>query len=141
MNEFTLPAAKFANDAATAAALFTEDAQFQVNETSTWKGPQEIQTGLAQKLAEFKGMHAGEANALSDDERSEFVRTHLTLIATAAAARLKDDPGAETVAIETGQLRREDASRAPDRRNSGDRRKGDRRKADRGPPGTERRRS
>ena len=92
-------------------------------------------------LAEFKGMHAGEANALSDDERSEFVRTHLTLIATAAAARLKDDPGAETVAIETGQLRREDASRAPDRRNSGDRRKGDRRKADRGPPGTERRRS
>src|SRR4051794_13798722 len=73
-------------------------------------------------LAEFKGLQPGQGSALSDDERSEFVRTHLTLIATAAAARLKDNPGAETVTIETGQLRREDSSRAAERRQTADRR-------------------
>ena len=93
-------------------------------------------------IAEFKGLHAGQGNELPDDERSQFVRTHLTLIATAAAARLKDNPGAETVTIETGQLRREDSSRASERRAGGDRRKGDRRKRNAGPPrGVERRRS
>lgn len=93
-------------------------------------------------IAEFQGMHVGQANALTDDDRSEFVRRHLTLIASAAAARLKDDPGAESVSIETGQLRREDMSRAPDRRVAGDRRKGDRRRSNQGPPGgRERRRS
>jgi hypothetical protein len=93
-------------------------------------------------IAEFKGLHAGQANALSDEDRSEFVRTHLTLIATAAAARLRDDPATEQVTIETGQLRREDAARAPAERRQGDRRKGDRRKRNVGPPtGVERRRS
>ena len=93
-------------------------------------------------IAEFKGLRAGLAAALSDDERSEFVRTHLTLIATAAAARVKDDPDADTVTIETGQLRRDDVGKEPDRRHGGDRRKGDRRKRNAGPPtGVERRRS
>jgi hypothetical protein len=93
-------------------------------------------------IAEFKGLRAGQGSALSDDERSEFVRTHLTMIAAAAAARLNDDPGAEQVSIETGQLRREDISRAAERRAGGDRRKGDRRKKNLGPPGgRERRRS
>ena len=44
------------SDAATAAALFTKDAEFQVNETTTWKGPAEIESGLKGKFAEFKGM-------------------------------------------------------------------------------------
>jgi hypothetical protein len=93
-------------------------------------------------IAEFQGLPRGQAGSLSDDERSQFVRTHLTLIATAASARVKDSPDAETVSIETGQLRREDSSRASERRGGGDRRKGDRRKRNVGPPkGVERRRS
>jgi hypothetical protein len=93
-------------------------------------------------IAEFQGLPRGQAAALSDDERSQFVRTHLTLIATAASAGVKDNPDAETVSVETGQLRREDSSRASERRAGGDRRKGDRRKRNVGPPtGVERRRS
>jgi hypothetical protein len=92
-------------------------------------------------IAEFMGLRGSQANSLADDGRSEFVRTHLTLIATAAAARLKDDPGTDTVSIETGQLRQEDRGRAPDRRESTDRRKGDRRQRNLGPKGAERRRS
>src|SRR5262249_29250987 len=54
-----LAAAFNAGDAATAAALFTDDAEFQMNDNlklTTWKGPAEIEAGLKQKFAEFKGM-------------------------------------------------------------------------------------
>ena len=43
-------------DAATAACLFAEDAELQVNETLTWKGRAEIEAGLKGKFAEFKGL-------------------------------------------------------------------------------------
>jgi dihydroxy-acid dehydratase len=59
-----LAAAFNAGDAACAAALFTDDAEFQVNETTTWKGPAEIETGLTQKFAEFKGMVRAELGQL-----------------------------------------------------------------------------
>ena len=39
-----------------AAALFAEDGEFQVDETLTWKGRAEIEAGLEQKFAEFKGL-------------------------------------------------------------------------------------
>lgn len=64
------------------------------------------------------------STGLSDDERCEFVRTKLPLVVTAAKARLRDDPAADGVTIDAGDLPR------PDGR-SGDRRKGDRRKAER----------
>ncbi|MEI6350755.1 MAG: dihydroxy-acid dehydratase [Verrucomicrobiota bacterium] len=43
------------SDAATAAALFTEDAAFHVNDTLTWQGAAAIQAGLGQKFKEFGG--------------------------------------------------------------------------------------
>jgi hypothetical protein len=74
------------------------------------------------------------AAALTDDDRNEFVRTHLTLILQAAAQRVRDsDPGASTVTIDAGQLRH-GTSPADERRSGGDRRKGDRRKVNLGPP-------
>jgi len=53
-----------AGDAATAAALFTEDGEFQVNENVTWKGPAEIEAGLKEKLAEMKGLVRAELGQL-----------------------------------------------------------------------------
>jgi hypothetical protein len=74
------------------------------------------------------------AAALSEDDRNEFVRTHLALILQAAAERLRDtDRGASSVIIDAGQLR-QGASRSGERRQGGDRRKGDRRKVNLGPP-------
>ncbi|HEV2211611.1 MAG TPA: dihydroxy-acid dehydratase [Verrucomicrobiae bacterium] len=51
-------------DAETAAALFTEDAEFQVNESTTWKGPSAIAAGLAEKFTGFKGMVRAELGQL-----------------------------------------------------------------------------
>ncbi|MCX6906201.1 MAG: dihydroxy-acid dehydratase, partial [Verrucomicrobia bacterium] len=51
-----LAAAFNAGDAAAAAALFAEDAEFQVDETTTWKGVAAIEAGLKEKFAEFKGL-------------------------------------------------------------------------------------
>jgi hypothetical protein len=84
------------------------------------------------------------AAAMSEAERGEFVRTHLTLVNTAATAKLRNIGGdADAVAIEEGDL----GGRAPRRpappdgeRRSTDRRKGDRRKANLGPPPTGERR-
>jgi len=42
-------------DASAAACLFAEEAELQVNESLTWKGPAEIEAGLKGKFAEFKG--------------------------------------------------------------------------------------
>lgn len=93
-------------------------------------------------IAEFKGLSFGQSASLSENDRNEFVRTHLTLIATAAAALVSDDPDADAVSLETGQLRRVDRPGTSERRTGADRRKGDRRRRNAGPPGgRERRRS
>jgi dihydroxy-acid dehydratase len=51
-----LAAAFNAEDASAAACLFTEDAEFQVDEGLTWKGQGEIEAGLKGKFAGFKGL-------------------------------------------------------------------------------------
>ncbi|HEX6604097.1 MAG TPA: hypothetical protein VF027_04375 [Sphingomicrobium sp.] len=70
------------------------------------------------------------AGAMSDDDRCEFVRTHLPLVIAAAKSRLRDtDPTANAVVIDAGDLPRP-GGRGGDRR-SGERRKGERRKSER----------
>jgi dihydroxy-acid dehydratase len=59
-----LAAAFNANDAATASLLFSEDAEFKFIEGTAWKGPKEIETGLAQKLAEYRGLVRAELGQL-----------------------------------------------------------------------------
>jgi dihydroxy-acid dehydratase len=59
-----LAAALNTGDASAAAALFTDDGEFQVNDKVTWKGPAEIEGGLKEKLAEFKGMVRAELGQL-----------------------------------------------------------------------------
>jgi hypothetical protein len=58
--------------------------------------------------------------AMSDDDRCEFVRTHLPQVIAAVQANLRGNAGASTIVIGAGQLTA-----------SGDRRKGERRKTDR----------
>ena len=70
------------------------------------------------------------AQAMTDEDRREFVRTHLSVVATSAKDRLGNtDADADSVMIDAGQLGTQDGGRTGDRRR-GDRRKGDRRKAD-----------
>lgn len=77
----------------------------------------------------FLGLPAPRAEAMSEDDRCEFVRTHLALVLTAAKAQLREgNPAAETIAIEGGQLGGESGGQFGDRR-KGERRKTDRRKA------------
>lgn len=45
-----------AADAATAALLFAEDGELQVDESATWKGRAQIEQALAEKFSEFKGL-------------------------------------------------------------------------------------
>jgi len=59
-----LAAAFNVGDAAAAAALFTEEGEFQVDETTTWKGPAAIEAGLKEKLAGFKGLVRAELGHL-----------------------------------------------------------------------------
>jgi len=59
-----LAAAFNANDAAAAAALFSADGEFHVDEAVTWKGPAEIEAGLKEKLGDFKGMVRAELGQL-----------------------------------------------------------------------------
>jgi dihydroxy-acid dehydratase len=61
-----LAAAFNAGDAALCAALFADDAEFQLDETTTWKGAAEIEAGFRQKLAEFKGQVRAELGCLRD---------------------------------------------------------------------------
>ena len=74
-----------------------------------------------------------QAAEMTDDDRREFVRANLKLLAGAAADQVRDsDPDAATVLLErlTGQ-----AAKPREERRRGDRRKGgDRRKANLGPP-------
>jgi hypothetical protein len=65
-----------------------------------------------------------QATGMSERDRCEFVRTHMPLVVAAAKARLRDDPAAEALVIDGGQLPR------PDGR-SGDRRKTERRDKER----------
>lgn len=93
-----------------------------------------------QAIEAFLRLPPDRAAALSDDDRNEFVRTNLTLILQAAAERLRaGDPGASTVAIDTGQLPQA-INHSGERRQGSDRRKGDRRKVNLGPPPTGERR-
>jgi len=59
-----LAAAFNVGDAATAAALFTEDAELHVDDTTTWKGRAAIEAGLKEKFAGFKGMVRAELGQL-----------------------------------------------------------------------------
>jgi dihydroxy-acid dehydratase len=59
-----LAAAFNVGDAAAAACLFSEDAEFQVNETTTWIGPAAIEAGLKEKFVGFKGMVRAELGQL-----------------------------------------------------------------------------
>ena len=51
-----LAAAFNAGDAAACASLFTEDAEFALDDTNSWKGAAAIREGLTTKFAEFKGL-------------------------------------------------------------------------------------
>jgi hypothetical protein len=88
-------------------------------------------------IESYLRLPAHRAEVLSEDDRREFVRTHLSLVVNAATARLQANPGAEAIVIDrfVGVA----PAAAGDRR-SGDRRKGDRRKRNLGSPtGIERR--
>jgi hypothetical protein len=75
------------------------------------------------------------AAVLTEDDRREFVRTHLTLVVNTATAALRNtNPDADAVTIEPGQLGRQVAAARPGERRHTDRRKGDRRKTNLGPP-------
>jgi hypothetical protein len=89
-------------------------------------------------IAAFLQLSPDRAMAISDDERREFVRKNLTLVAKAATDLLGSmDSGADSVVIEAGQLTSRGGVRAVARqseRRHEDRRRGDRRKANLGPP-------
>jgi hypothetical protein len=96
-------------------------------------------------IGAFLRLPPDRAGSLTEDERREFVRTHLSQVVTAAKNALRDgDPHADTVMIDPGQFGGRASSPAIARdgeRRAGDRRKGDRRKVNIGPPpGGERRR-
>jgi hypothetical protein len=79
------------------------------------------------------------AAAMTDADRREFVRTHLSDIAAAAARRLRElGPAAAALTIEAGQLSGADPPGGERRR--GERRKGERRTTNLGPPASGERR-
>jgi hypothetical protein len=95
-----------------------------------------------QAIESYLQVPAAAAAAMTEDDRREFVRTHLSLVVGAASARLRADPDLEKIEIEAGQLGGETPRPHPgERRQGGDRRKGDRRKQNLGPPGGVERRS
>jgi hypothetical protein len=99
-------------------------------------------------IAAFLRLPATAAAALTDHDRREFVRTHLALVMTAAADRLRETGAdADSVTLDAGHPRglgARDSGRGRDRplgeRRTGDRRKGDRRKVNLGPPSSGERR-
>jgi hypothetical protein len=70
------------------------------------------------------------ASAMSDEDRREFVRTHLAQIVAAAKTQLQSmDPDTDSIVIDAAEApATTDAKPAADRRRGGDRRKDDRRK-------------
>ena len=92
-----------------------------------------------QAIEAFLRLPPDKSAALSENDRREFVRTHLAVVVKAATRRLRDNPVADTIVID--QLSGEVRSATGDRRAGTDRRKGDRRQQSLGPPrGIERRR-
>ena len=60
---------------------------------------------------------------MTEDDRCEFVRTHLQLVISAAKTKLSEtNPAADSVSVEGDQLRNADSARAKERR-KGERRK------------------
>ena len=91
-------------------------------------------------IAAFLRLTPDRATALGDEDRREFVRTHLDLVVNMARDQLRNmDPGADAVAIDAGPGSKQPDVQARDRP-SGDRRKGDRRKVNLGPPASGERR-
>ena len=87
-----------------------------------------------QAIEAYLNLSASDAQAMGETDRREFVRTHLSLVVTAAAQQLRAHPDAETIEIDQlGEAA--PRSGAAERRSGGDRRKGDRRKVNLGPPG------
>jgi hypothetical protein len=81
-------------------------------------------------IESFLQLPPEQVGTMTDDDRREFVRTHLGLLATAAKERLRHlQPDADDILLDAGQLGAREAARTGDRR-KGDRRKGDRRKSD-----------
>ena len=91
----------------------------------------------------FLRLPSSDVGSLGEDERSEFVRTHLTLVHKAAVEQLhRSNAETDTIRIEAGQLGSARVTATDSDRRTGDRRKGERRKANLGPPGgIERRKS
>ncbi len=92
-------------------------------------------------IATFLQLPRDRAAALTDDDRREYVRTHLGQVIGAAKDRLRDtDPGATLVRIEAGPESTTVGDGNGDRRR-GERRRGERRKTNLGPqpPGDRRR--
>jgi hypothetical protein len=84
-----------------------------------------------QAIDAFLQLSPERAADMSDEDRRDFVRTHLGLLSTAAREQLRRMPtDADEVVIDAGQLGAGEAARTGDRRR-GERRKGDRRKVDR----------
>jgi hypothetical protein len=72
------------------------------------------------------------AQAMTETDRREFVRTHLSVVVSAATARVRDDPQVEDIIVDAlGNV----PPPAPGERRQGERRKGDRRQRNLGPPG------
>lgn len=86
-----------------------------------------------QAIESYLRLPADKASTLTETDRREFVRTHLSLVVKAATAQLRANPGSESIVID--HLAGAAPAPAGERRRGGDRRKGDRRKANLGPPG------
>ncbi|MEP7130215.1 MAG: hypothetical protein ABI770_03715 [Sphingomicrobium sp.] len=77
----------------------------------------------------FLALPPDRAQAMSEEERCEFVRTHLPLVLTAAKIQLREgNPAADSISIEAGDLGGDGRAQASDRRRA-ERRKTDRRKS------------
>jgi hypothetical protein len=106
----------------------------------------------------FLGLTPHQAAAMSDNDRCEFVRTHLPIVLTAAKLQLREmNSAADSVSIDSGQLgstgrgrvgdRRKTERRTTERRNPngsepprvGDRRRSERRTGERRKTPTDRR--
>jgi hypothetical protein len=65
----------------------------------------------------FLGLTPHQAAAMSENDRCEFVRTHLPIVLTAAKLQLREmNPAAESVSIDSGQLGSTGRGRVGDRR-------------------------
>jgi len=87
----------------------------------------------------FLALTPHQAAAMSENDRCEFVRKHLSIVLTAAKMQLRDmNPAAESVVIDSGQLGSTGRARVGDRRTA-ERRKTERRTRERRKTPTDRR--